>query len=156
MKQELPDWVGREAARFPGRAIEPGVLFHALSRLAFIFQTDPERLNVEDEFGTSLNATFVSDFRKNELDRVAADVADIESRLRRAQRVKSVRDFVELLAACHALDRPFYKKLVDEWEIERNSTPAGRILRDWFGLLPRRFQRGKQAHPRGGKDKGQS
>ena len=53
----------------------------AMARLARIFGVSLETLSPERRFGEDLKASFVSDFRRNELDRINDDIHDVADRL---------------------------------------------------------------------------
>ncbi len=52
----------------------------ALLRPSGIFGVPAAELNPERRFGDDLKATFVSDFRRNELDQVNDDIHDVADR----------------------------------------------------------------------------
>jgi hypothetical protein len=52
----------------------------SLRRLSVIFGVPAEHLRPQLRFGTDLHATFVSDFRRNELDRLSDDIRDVADR----------------------------------------------------------------------------
>jgi len=58
-------------------AIEREIRTNAVIRLSRLFRVPVEALRPESQFGIELNANFVSDFRRNELDEVSDDIHDV-------------------------------------------------------------------------------
>jgi len=61
--------------------IEEKIRDKAMLRLSRIFGVPLEAIAPERRFGEDLKASFVSDFRRNELDRVNDDIRDVADRL---------------------------------------------------------------------------
>lgn len=76
------------------KTLEKRIRECALSRIADIFGVPVEQLRHELIFGKDLNASFVSDFRFNQLDQVFHDIRDVADR-------KITREFSKgLLTIC--------------------------------------------------------
>jgi hypothetical protein len=61
--------------------IERVISENALRRLALIFHVPFDSLKADLKFGVDLKASFISDFRRNELDMVSDDIHDVASKL---------------------------------------------------------------------------
>lgn len=61
-------------------ALESEIWLHSLRRLASIFSLPVEKIQPHWKFGGDLQATFRSDFSRNELDRVNDDIHDAADR----------------------------------------------------------------------------
>ncbi|MCD0258408.1 hypothetical protein JWH06_09490 [Xanthomonas melonis] len=61
-------------------ALEQMIRASAIARLAKIFHLPVTKLSPDLRFGTDLAASFVSDFRSNELDQVNDDIRDVADR----------------------------------------------------------------------------
>lgn len=62
------------------KATEQVIREHALARIAEIFGIPVTQLRQDTKFGEDLKASFVSDFRFNELDKVDFDIRDVADR----------------------------------------------------------------------------
>lgn len=62
------------------REIDEHIRDKAMRRLSRIFGVPLETLAPEQIFGEDLKASFVSDFRRNELDRINDDIHDVADR----------------------------------------------------------------------------
>lgn len=60
--------------------LEATIRDRALARLAEVFQMPVSSLRDELQFGVDLKASFVSDFRRNELDLIHDDIHDVADR----------------------------------------------------------------------------
>lgn len=103
---------GDEAASMGASLSNPvQVLGHAIRdaakrRVADIFRLDPAALSDSAEFGTTLRASFVSDFRRNEFDILLDDVRDVadEVVLREIESealvIRTVADYCDHMVRC--------------------------------------------------------
>lgn len=98
--------------------IEQLIRERALLRLADIFKVPVETLTPEYRFGDDLKATFISDFRRNEFDRVDDDIHDVADRsiteeLRSGSlTIKTVRDYCDHMVRCSKAKPKIVDKLL--------------------------------------------
>ena len=81
----------------------------ALLRVAGVFHIPVETLRREQVFGVDLNPSFVSDFRRNELDQIGDDITDVADRavvkqLESGQLViRTVGDYCDHMVRCYEM-----------------------------------------------------
>lgn len=61
-------------------SLEKTIRAKAILRVAELFRIPVGALNSESQFGVDLQASFVSDFRRNELDQIDDDIHDVADR----------------------------------------------------------------------------
>lgn len=82
----------------------------AIARIANLFQMPESSIRVEMTLGKDLKATFKSDFRENELDKVYYDIqnaADRETykKLERGEiLIQTVQDYCEYMVECYRVN----------------------------------------------------
>lgn len=102
----------------------------AHARVAQVFGLTPDSLQSGAEFGKELKASFVSDFRYNEFDKIDQDIKDVADRTRRKRLasgelvIRTVADYVDHMAACYATN-PREVARVLGLELERSGRQAG-------------------------------
>ncbi|MFA6173060.1 MAG: hypothetical protein WC334_03500 [Kiritimatiellales bacterium] len=80
---------------------------HALARIAEIFDIPVTQLRQDTKFGEDLKASFVSDFRFNELDKVYFDIGDVADRqitkeLKRGEgTIYTIEDYCNHMVRCY-------------------------------------------------------
>lgn len=110
--------------------LESTIRDRALLRLAQIFHAPVATLKPELQFGIDLKASFVSDFRRNELDRVNDDIHDVADReiakeLASARLViQTVQDYCAHMVRCSTVKPKDVTKLLklDDDQRKRSAT----------------------------------
>ena len=80
----------------------------ALARLSKVFRISVAEEHMNFRFGEELRATFVSDFRRNELDQINDDVHDVADRATRKKLdrgeliIHTVKDYCDYMIRCSA------------------------------------------------------
>jgi hypothetical protein len=88
--------------------IEESIRDRARARVAGIFQLAPDALPFSAEFGKDLKASFVSEFRFNEFDKLDQDIKDVADRATRKRLgsgelvIRTVADYCDHMVACYA------------------------------------------------------
>jgi len=87
--------------------MEDKVRLYALRRVGDVFNIRPASLPLGSVFGEDLKATFISDFKRNELSRILDDIWDVADR-QVAEELKSgvlvirtVRDYCDYMVRCY-------------------------------------------------------
>ncbi len=90
----------------------------AKKRIAKIFSIPVESLNLKDRFDGELQASFVSDFKDNEFDKINYDLQDVADKSMRKKLqsgdvvVNTVEDYCEYMCACFEVNpKGVYKVL---------------------------------------------
>lgn len=110
--------------------IEESIRESARARVAGIFQLTPDALPLSAEFGKDLKASFVSDFRFNEFDKLDQDIKDVADRATRKRLgsgelvIRTVADYCDHMVACYATNPREVARLLD-LEGARSSSDAG-------------------------------
>jgi hypothetical protein len=143
-----PTWEERELSYYQGTPVDIMDIHIGYSRIGYIFKLSPWDLMADFKFGKELNASFVSDFRHNELDRIGFDIEDLCSILSigitNIQKVNTIRDYIVLFAQCRLSgDEGEYKRLIKHWSNLQHATKIGQKCFEWFGFLPKYFVKGK-------------
>ncbi|MBI5874380.1 MAG: hypothetical protein HZB81_00765 [Deltaproteobacteria bacterium] len=80
---------------------------YALVRIAEIFDIPVEQLRLDTKFGEDLKASFVSDFRYNEFDKVDFDIRDVADRKITKElnkgllTIRTVGDYCDHMVRCY-------------------------------------------------------
>lgn len=88
--------------------VEEIIRDRARVRIAQVFDLAPGTLRLEAEFGKDLKASFVSDFRFNEFDKIDQDIKDVADRATRKRLrngelvIRTVAEYCDHMVACHA------------------------------------------------------
>ncbi|MFZ5844763.1 MAG: hypothetical protein ACOY3E_17905 [Pseudomonadota bacterium] len=104
----------------------------ALLRLAGIFRVPVSALKPELRFGIDLKASFVSDFRRNELDRVSDDIHDVADRAVTKEFesgrlvISTVSDYCDHMVRCSKV-KPENVKILFEADEQKRQRSAGSI-----------------------------
>ncbi len=75
-------------------------------RLTKVFSIDEDRINLSDRFGVELKASFVSDFKDNELDIISNDIHDVADKKSASDLeagrlvITTVSDYCEFMVRC--------------------------------------------------------
>jgi hypothetical protein len=79
----------------------------ARERIARLFNVSPDDLPLDYVFGEELQASFVSDWKPNEFDRIYDDICDVSDRKTwnelssKAKAVRTVGDYCEHMVRCY-------------------------------------------------------
>lgn len=90
----------------------------AHARIAQVFGMAPEALSSSAEFGKDLKASFVSDFKHNEFDKIDHDIKDVADRAIRKQLesgelvIRTVADYCDHMVRCHEKNPEEVKRLL--------------------------------------------
>jgi hypothetical protein len=88
--------------------VEATIRDRSRSRVAEVFGLALDALRLEAEFGKDLKASFVSDFRHNEFDKIDQDIKDVANRATRKRLasgelvIRTVADYADHMVACYA------------------------------------------------------
>jgi len=102
----------------------------AHARVAQVFGLTPDALQPGAEFGKELKASFVSDFRFNEFDKIDQDIKDVADRATRKRLasgelvIRTVADYVDHMVASYATN-PREVARVLGLEVARSASDAG-------------------------------
>jgi hypothetical protein len=102
--QHLPEIVARGKTM---KTSEEIVRHHARLRIAHLFGIQPDLLVNEAAFGKELKASFVSDFKENEYDKVDHDIKEVADRsilkeLSSGQLIiQTVKDYCDHMVRCY-------------------------------------------------------
>ena len=97
----------------------------ALARLSGIFRVPVTELSPGCRFGEDLKASFVSDFRRNELDQVNDDIHDVADRVVTKEfvsgrlTIRTVGDYCDHMIRCYGIKPKDVKRLLG---IDQRST----------------------------------
>jgi hypothetical protein len=106
----------------------------ALRRVAYLFKRPLSVLRLDDRFGIELDASFVSDFRRNEMDRILFDVEDIAEILDDESvfsHIVTVNDFCNLVDRLYKANPNQCEMLFARWEKEQKMVKNSQ----WRGFL---------------------
>jgi hypothetical protein len=87
--------------------VEEAIRNHARIRVARVFGVAPEALPLSAEFGKDLKASFVSEFKHNEFDKIDQDIRDVADRAIRKQLesgelvIRTVADYCDHMVRCY-------------------------------------------------------
>lgn len=104
---------------------ENDVRHRALLRLAGIFRIPVSALSLDLRFGTELKASFVSDFRRNELDMVGDDIRDVADRavIKELESgrlvIQTVGDYCDHMVRCRKVNPKGVRMLFESDDRER-------------------------------------
>lgn len=110
--------------------LEQVIRDRARTRVARCFGVEPEALQPDAAFGKELKASFVSDFRHNEFDKIDQDIKDVADRATKKRLgsgelvIRTVADYVDHMVACYATN-PREVACVLGLEAERSASQAG-------------------------------
>jgi hypothetical protein len=110
--------------------VEGVIRGRAHARVAQVFGLAPDALRLEAEFGKDLKASFVSDFRFNEFDKIDQDIKDVADRATRKRLgngelvIRTVADYCDYMVACYATN-PSNVARVLGLEVARSGVQAG-------------------------------
>jgi hypothetical protein len=102
----------------------------ARARVAEVFGLALDALQMETEFGKDLKASFVSEFRFNEFDKIDQDIKDVADRATRKRLgsgelvIRTVADYCDHMVACYATN-PREVARVLGFEVARLGREAG-------------------------------
>lgn len=111
-------------------AAEEIIRERAHARVAQLFGLAPDAMQPGAEFGKELKASFVSDFRHNEFDKLDQDIKDVadqatKKRLASGELViRTVADYVDHMVACYATNPREVVRLLG-LEVARSGAQAG-------------------------------
>ena len=152
IRPEDKQWVEHELSFYKGSdsCVQQEDILIGYQRIAFIFQCLPHKIHAEDRFGIEIHASIQSSWlTPSEFDKIIDDINDFEILLPPnkkidKERITCVKDYVLLLAQCRIININDYQKLITDWQNERNATTFGRLIKRWFGVLPKYFVREKR------------
>jgi hypothetical protein len=78
----------------------------ALARLSLVFHISVLEEQMSFRFGEDLKATFISDFKRNELDKITDDIRDVADRATRKKldrgelTIQTVKDYCDHMIRC--------------------------------------------------------
>ena len=116
---------GIDASRIEGVIRE-----RAHARVAQLFNLAPAALPLGAEFAKDLKASFVSDFRHNEFDKLDQDIKDVADRATRKRLgsgelvIRTVADYCDHMVACYATNPRDVARVLD-LEGTRSASEAG-------------------------------
>ena len=99
--------------------MEEAIRGGARNRIAQVFRLAPETLSLDAEFGKDLKASFVSEFKNNEFDRLSDDIGDVADRVVRKQIesgklvIRTVADYCDHMVRCHQRNPEEVRRLLD-------------------------------------------
>lgn len=99
--------------------VEAVIRDRARSRIAEVFGLALDALQLDAEFGKDLKASFVSDFRLNEFDKIDQDIKDVADRATRKRLgngelvIRTVGDYCDHMVACYATNPREVARLLD-------------------------------------------
>lgn len=102
----------------------------ALLRVAGVFRISVETLRPEHIFGVDLKPSFVSDFRRNELDQIDDDIHDVADRAVAKQFesgqlvIRTVRDYCDHLIRCSQTKPKEVERIFELDEKQRQRSTA--------------------------------
>mgnify|MGYP001612603469 CR=1 FL=1 len=136
-------WLERELTYYAETTVEQMDIAIGYLRLSYIFNIPVKEIRSDLIFGEQLDATFISDFRDNELTLIRYDVEDMELVFGDVKfKIVTVKDYVIALSRCRLSQNvQLYKKIVKDWIDLICATSFGRVLKRWVGFLPKRYVR---------------
>lgn len=111
-------------------AVEQIIRDRAHARVAQVFGLAPAALPLSAEFGKDLKASFVSEFRFNEFDKIDQDIKDVADRATRKRLgsgdlvIHTVADYCDHMVACYATNPRDVARLLN-LETARSGVQAG-------------------------------
>ena len=107
-------WETRELHFYKGTFVDILDIHIGYSRIANIFNIVVNDIQANFRFGEELDASFISDFRHNELDQIVFDIEEFELILypnKINKEVSIVKDYIILLAQCRQANFEEYQIL---------------------------------------------
>ena len=139
------EWLSRELSFYTNTPVEIIDIIIGHIRISYIFNIVAKDIRADFRFGKELNSSFQSDFKSNEMKQISYDIEDIVLVLDSKEvpsAINTVKDYVILLSRCRlSQNMGYYKRLVESWLDLICATSFGRLLKSWFGFLPKRYVR---------------